>query len=339
MNATHTTTAAEGFILSDGVVRADAFTNRPPSPPAIHVPTDVSYHRSDGNPFPVEPSLICADAIGLTLQEVQIITGTLNPTKYDGPAPLSWRYEDRRKAQSMLDYLYLGPLSVVRDRAWLHKEGITMLLAARDATFAQARLMSLERTANELGIEAGYVDVANRQELIQSFPAAVNMINTHMLRVHHASGGAQRGKVLVFCETGSDRSAAIVAAYLMAMYGRDIVAAIQFVGLRRFCTTFDDDIKLLLRSYDDILNAKRMVAQEARMKRLVEEEAALKARTDGGAMSDAVPIMGSKKRGIEDTMDVDEVGEFSIDMARYENREPFAPFLQEDHSLAGGAMQ
>lgn len=66
--------------------------------------------------------------------------------------------------------------------------------------------------------------------------------------------------MLVCCETGNERSAALVAAYMMTMYeDADLVRTLQFIHYRRFCTNFDDDIKFLLRSYGDIVAARRMV--------------------------------------------------------------------------------
>lgn len=329
------------FHLGDGVTRAAAFTNRPPSPPYIHVPTALGDATESA--LTITPSYDSVDPSLLTVEDINIITGNRDQRA----APLInqiWRYEDRRKAQLILDFLYLGPLTVVRDRAWLQKEGITMLLAARDASMAQARVMSLEKTAAELGIEAAYVDVAGRQELIRSFPAAVAKINDHLVRVYKSqarqiTAGAsgepvtaidpstfRRGKVLVFCETGNERSAAIVAAYVMTMYGKDAVGAIQFIVAQRFCANFDEEAKHLLRSYGDILVAKRMTARAHRPCAAEQQPAGMH---ENATLNPAAAVNQScKKRGIEDTMMEDEQGEFSLDMGRYEDRAPFQPFVQ-----------
>jgi hypothetical protein len=44
---------------------------------------------------------------------------------------LEWAYERRRQAQMMLPWLYLGPMVAAKDRAFLAREGITMVLAVR----------------------------------------------------------------------------------------------------------------------------------------------------------------------------------------------------------------
>lgn len=327
--------------IADGVSRAAAFTTRPPSPPYIHVPTAHDNAES----LQIVPSYDSVNIGNLSKEDIDIITGKRSQQAANRPLNQAWVYEDRRKAQQILDFLYLGPLSVVRDREWLKKEGITMLLAARDATMAQARLMSLEKAADELGIEAAYVDVAGRQELIRSFPATVAKINDHLLRVYKrqaqqqvvtaADGQRQqvtaidpstfrRGKVLVFCETGNERSAVVVAAYLMTMYGGDLVSVIQFISAQRFCTNFDEEAKLLLQSYGDILEAKRMTVQDAQQN-VPQKPASLQGDITS---SSAAVNLKSKKRGIEDTMDEDDNADFSMDIGRYEDRAPFQPFVQ-----------
>lgn len=293
----------------------------------------------------ITPSYDSVNTDLLTAEDIDIITGKRNQHASSAALNQQWRYEDRRKAQLVLDFLYLGPLSVIRDRAWLQKEGITMLLAARDAAMAQARMMSLDKAAAELGIEAAYVDVASRQELIRSFPAAVAKINDHLLRVyksqarHVVMGEGQqvtaidtstfrRGKVLVFCETGNERSAAIVAAYVMAMYGRDVISTIQFISAQRFCTNFDEETKYLLQSYGDILEAKRMTARA--VQQAIPQHSTIQHENIPPNLAAAAVNPASKKRGIEDTMDEDEKGEFDIDVGRYEDRIPFQPFVQVD---------
>lgn len=326
--------------LADGVVRAAAFDTRPPSPPYIHIPSPLidNTHPS----LTLTPSYDSIDTGMLTAEDLDIITGGRSQKATDMHQN-DWRYEDRRKAQPVLDFLYLGPLSVVRDRAFLQREGITMLLAARDTSMAQIQMMSVDRAASELSIEAAYVDVASRQELIRSFPAAVAKINDHLLRVYksQAQGTQQtqegqriaidrstfkRGKVLVFCETGNERSAAIVAAYLMAMYGRDMISAIQFIGAQRFCSNFNEETKYILRSFGDILEAKRMTL------RAVNHQGSTTGQQKNGssytATSAPIMISSAKKRGIEDTMDEDENSEFAIDMDRYEDRPAFVPYVQ-----------
>lgn len=333
--------AQANFHLADGVSRAASFTNRPPSPPYIHIPTPLGDNTQSA--LTITPSYDFVDSSLLSVEDINIITGKRDQRATSVLMNHLWRYEDRRNAQPILDFLYLGPLSVIRNRTWLQQEGITMLLAARDAAMAQARFMSLDKIAAELGIEAAHVDVAGRQELIRSFPAAVAKINDHLLRVYKSQAqqvvvgeGQQvtaidtstfrRGKVLLICETGNERSAAIVAAYLMTMYAKDVVGAIQFISAQRFCTNFDEELKYLLRSYGDILDARRMISRAHQHD--VTPQPAGQQQENMSFDPAAVATQASKKRCIEDTMDTDETGEFGMDMGRFEDRAPFQPFVQ-----------
>ena len=185
-------------------------------------------------------------------------------------ALLEWRYEDRRKAQEILPFLYLGPSSAARDEEFLKKEGITMVLAVRNTQSALARLLG-SKVAEALGLEVNAIDVDGNMELIAAFDHGINSINTHLSKIYERGsqgplpviGGEQRvsGKVLVFCESGNERSASMVAAYIMAMFRKDLVQTLQIVQAKRFAVAFDDSLRFLLMTYSDILTAKRDVIQ------------------------------------------------------------------------------
>jgi hypothetical protein len=272
-----------------GIARTEQPVNRPPSPPTIYIP---STFDSQGGLI-LQPITSLSDAstfdLGLgqplTRHQIHTITGNQPQTP---PGTQWWTYESRRQAQPILPYLYLGPASVARDHAFLRGAGITMLLAARDTRQAQARLLAVGNSARALGMAADYVDVSGRQELISAIPLAVGKINAHLLEREG------RGKVLVCCETGNERSAALVAAYVMTMYDADLGQALGFINCSRFCSNFDDEIKFLLRSYGDIIAARRMVWGGRR------------AENEQPQMMSNPTAKAKAKRGIEDTMDVDD---------------------------------
>lgn len=246
-----------------------------------------------------------------------------------------WTYDMRRSAQPILPFIYLGPSSAAKDRDLIQREGITMLLAVRDGRSAQAFLLNRDKVANELGIESASVDVTGPQELIAAFPRAIKTINDHLLSVYRRQaltdpnhndghitinqGTFKRGKVLVFCESGNERSACVVAAYMMAMYGMDLVNAILMMQLQRFCVALDDPMKHLLQSYQEILQAGRDVGKARR-----DTHASLQ----GGEASSPIQAKKADKRHIEETldedMDVDMEGQ--MDKQRFEGRDGFVPF-------------
>ncbi|KAI1420305.1 phosphatases II [Xylaria sp. FL1777] len=306
---------------------AAPYTKRAPSPPPVLIPT-----TNWSIPMKVLPRYDNIDPSSLSKEDLAIITQNgLEQVAQD--SAVHWTYESRRVAQPILDYLYLGPSSIVRNRQWLRDEGITMILAARDSRQAGLNLMVFDKLAQEMGIEARYVDVSGYHELIRAFPSAVRMINDHMLRIYqeqavetpHVSvqNGAmvihtskfKRGKVLVFCETGNDRSASIVSAYLMAVLGMSTVQVCQFINYKRFCVSMDEDLKHTLTAYEDILLAQRTVHQHE-------------------LRSDLTSVPKKAKRGIDETVNDDGDDGMtgmehyqSSDRDRFLGRDHFTPFV------------
>ncbi|KAF2004738.1 phosphatases II [Amniculicola lignicola CBS 123094] len=174
---------------------------------------------------------------------------------------LEWAYERRRQAQMILPWLYLGPMTAAKDKDFLKREGITMILAIRAR---ENSMMGAIKNAQEVCHEVATIEAANYYQLVSQFFRTTNMINQHMARyrqVTAANGDAQLGKVLVFCESGNEKSAAVVAAYLMNVLDNfNHICAMQVCQAQRFCVNFDDSIKNILRSHWDIIQAKRAVA-------------------------------------------------------------------------------
>jgi serine/threonine/tyrosine-interacting protein len=323
--------------LTEGVVRNAAFTNRPPSPPYLYIPNPS---RNNGNEsLAMTPSPTSVGIHHLTPEELQIITGGRVQHASDNYKG-NWRYEDRRKAQPILDFLYLGPISAARDKEFLMKEGITMVLAIRDVSMSHLRLVAVENASAQLNLQSEYINVTSRNQLIRDFPLLISRINEHLLRVYrrqlqlaNATGNVavdtstfRRGKVLVFCETGNERSAVVVAAYIMAMYGAEMINAVQYIACQRFCVSFDDNMKYLLRSFEDILEAQRMVSAQAQQEQEHNYHTIAAPPMSSGT---GFPAPASKKRGISDITDEDDPDEDSLmDSDRYEDRAVFAPYKQ-----------
>lgn len=127
------------------------------------------------------------------------------------------------------------------------------------------------------------------------------------------------GKVLVFCESGNERSAAVVAAYLMESHEDvDYIRAMQVCQSQRFCVNFDDTIKRLLQSFWDILRARRDVGTQL-------------GRVNNFQIAAPSPLR-SGKRALsrdnddgDDDYDMDQAGD---DAERFDRRS-FAPFVDD----------
>jgi protein-tyrosine phosphatase len=288
--------------------RSDIYTYRVPTPPRIVVPPPNL--NADSMPdIPLRTLSTPSHKFLSTISYSNLIRSN---------APLEWTYERRRSAQPILPFLSLGPMTAAKDEAYLLQENITMLLGVRQKQAFASRLMqSATNLAEKLGIEIHYVDSSSNADLIHSFPATTDVINAHLTRIHTQSEGKKNGKVLVFCESGNERSAAVVAAYLMETHvDVDYIKAMQLCQAQRFCVNFDDGLKRLLQGYWDIVQAKR--------------EVGCVVQGDGGRAQTWAVGGGNAKRGLErdyadgdEDMDVD--GETLDDMERFGNRS-FAPF-------------
>ncbi|KAI1837338.1 hypothetical protein DTO006G1_2816 [Penicillium roqueforti] len=240
--------------------------------------------------------------------------------------PSQWKYDMRRQAQSILPFLSLGPSSCLRDPEYIRNQEFTLILAIRNRYSAHARLVSGEKAAAMVGIMADTIDVLDNQELISAFPRAIRRINDHLAGVDvgpNGTGSASypKRKVLVFCESGNERSAAVVIAYIMAMLNVLSVEATHMIQARRFCVSIEENMKYILATFETILAAKRDVERAKKM-------------TVHGAASLAPPSLSptlTKKRSFHDQRDDDiamDEGEMDMDEDEdaFYDRKPNAPF-------------
>lgn len=183
---------------------------------------------------------------------------------------LDWRYDNRREAQMVLPYLYIGPLSAAKNEKFIRDTGFTFLVSVRSTASGPTRTMDAAKMAAHYGISSYNVDIESPVDLMRKFPAAIKTINDHL--EYTANGGSLsltdnarpvviQGKVLIFCETGNERSAAFVAAYLMAVFNIDVIPAIQTVQSQRFSICMDDSTKNALGTFETLLRAERDVGR------------------------------------------------------------------------------
>lgn len=180
---------------------------------------------------------------------------------------LTWQYEMRRNAQAILPFLLLGPSSVARDLAFVKNTGITLLVAARATKSVRTRATFLDPAtfASSTGIATWTFDFDHPAEFISLVKPTIRAINNHLeatsIRTSTQSVQEVRGKVLIFCESGNDRSALLAASYLMIVYGVSAIAAIHMVSSQRFCITLNDDMKNILLDLQTITSAERQVSE------------------------------------------------------------------------------
>lgn len=222
----------------------------------------------------------------------------------------SWKYESRREAQNVLPFLYLGPSTVCKDEAYLTQARISMVLFVRHASPLQPKpLPPSIKKAQDLGITIQTLDVTSSQELIAAFTHATRMINTHLTGAYANSISPN---VLICCDSGNARSAAVTVAYCMDILGITLETALQFVHSKRFCTSLDDSLKFVLASYADILRARRDVENVSA------PSVGIGPQYNNGHRAPTT----KRSRQVDDDDDMGEAG----DLPRFEDRS-FTPFI------------
>jgi serine/threonine/tyrosine-interacting protein len=289
------TSLREDFAMSDSASthmrNHTGYSYRLPTPPRITVPPPTYTTAIPGLVVGGEPT----DQIDLSFLRALDLEDIVQRNTL-----LEWSYERRRQAQMIMPWLYLGPMVAARDKDFLAREGITMVLAIRAR---EKSLTGALQAARDVCAEVATIEVPSFYELIGKFTEANRLINSHLARMHQHSlettGRPVLAKVLVFCESGNEKSAAVVAAYLMDLLNDfDYVKAMQVCQAQRFCVNFDDTIKNILRSHWDLVQARRSVATSTALQHNL--------RAPNGSTAQP-PIAPKQKRRIEHTCDDDEM--------------------------------
>ena len=141
-------------------------------------------------------------------------------------------------------------------------------------------------------------------------------------------GVPRPGSTLVFCETGNEKSAVVVASYVMHHYEASLVQACQVVQGRRFSVAFDDIHKYALAAWEPIFKSYREVqkATNQQMQHHLQYTAGDGREGDSGG--------GKKKRGFEESQYEDDGEQEGIAI---DGRSGTAPFRDGDGSDAGMA--
>lgn len=291
------------------VTRNTRYTRGPPVAPSVPSLILPNVAHPDGTPIElkierspkhIDPTCVNAEELDFFARICPEISALANS---------NWSYDHRRFIQRILDYLYVGPNPALRDVDALERAGITMVISVRDSRMAAFSQKGLDHAAEKLGLEVMRLDVDNISHLINSFPKAIRAINKHVLAVSNAATDSDKyGKVLVTCETGNERCAALAVGYIMAVFGAPLTPTMHFVSVQRFCVAFTEETKRQLKNWEDIVRARAEVAH---------------------AESSNPDTSRTTKRHFDDTMDVDtpsERDDTPVDHDRFEGRKSFAPF-------------
>lgn len=289
----------------------DDYVTRLPSPPAIDIPPPT------GNPI---------QGWNQAKNEYNFLEGfSFSDLQHDNDVVNSWSFTDRRDAQKILPFLYLGPIGCSRNEHFLKQAGITKIFAIPhlkgSSNVPPSGPLRLG-AAEELGVEIQNTPLADSQRLVGAFAQLIESMNSHLTErkfmTQRSNDPEARGKILVCCQTGNDKSAALVVAYLMQTLHLTLEEAAQLVNTQRFSIDLNHSLKTVLQAYEGILRARRAVDQHGSDFQLSHQ--------DNGQSTDLSGAPQVSKRGYDesDSTDVDMDYE-PPDMSRFQNR-TFSPF-------------
>jgi len=264
---------------------------------------------------------------------------------------LEWSYGQRWNAQRVLPFMYLGPFNATKDRDWLIREKISLCIAVCDMGGASGapEMFVRPKVALSAGVDVMAVDVS-KGKLVKAFGKAIELINGHMTQQMQENDGANElesavtGRVLVYCLTGNGSSAAVVAAYIMAMYSVGMGQVEELVQECRFSVSFTPELRQSLLTWEELLKAKRDVvktqqhrstpAKPCEMVRLETANHLVMELPDCLTVSDESSIKASSsevgnpklKRGLDSAAPGGEENGQLDDRERFMGREAFKPF-------------
>ena len=229
-----------------------------------------------------------------------------------------WDFKDRYKVQEITPILFLGPLTATKDPNFLDSANITFLLGIRDAYVASKYPSYLKPRATEVpgSCRLETFDVASPFDMVHNIRPVIRMLVDHVeasSQSHtNTTAGAISAKILVYCESGNDRSTVFVVAFLMVVYGLEFHQAMQLTQARRGSISVNEESRRMLSNFETILRAERQVfaAQQAHDSNAMMRSS----RTPAAAHNGTIELRSSVKRGLSVVEDEDH----DMEVDRYE---------------------
>lgn len=174
----------------------------------------------------------------------------------------SWKYDSRHKAQAVLPFLHLGPAPIARDATYITQNGISMVIAVRSAqsAIAQPKWLDPSRFPSCANLQTATFDVDGPFDVIQRIKPMLKTMTDHLeartVDRTISSLTDVGGKILVFCESGNDRSPVLVVAYLMLVYGIAWHESLNLIHAYRFSVSLSGNMNEMLKTLEGMFRAE-----------------------------------------------------------------------------------
>lgn len=166
-----------------------------------------------------------------------------------------WRYELRHEAQEIIQGLWIGPLSILRNTPFLEQNNIRVLISVTDIRVIP-KIMKTEYIPSPEYSCHSY-DPGNKL----TNPLA---IVSQLANICEVINQAQQTGVgtFIFCESGNEQSAVAAASYLIYSQKLQMIESIQHVQSKRFSISLDDAAKHNLQTFRDLCMAQSTQSQQ-----------------------------------------------------------------------------
>ena len=161
------------------------------------------------------------------------------------PSVQWWEYEDRYSCQEMIEGVYLGPSTILRDSNFLQDRKISNIVISRSE---REKVFLKPREHPSLQITYHIIDIEDSpiSSCMSSFSKFLDLMNQ--------LGPGAENPVLIVGMTGMNRSASLVGVYVMQKFLLPANRAIEYMISRRRCVSISQNV---LRQMEEFSIAKR----------------------------------------------------------------------------------
>ena len=177
-----------------------------------------------------------------------------------------WKYDDRRMCQEIYPGIWLGPYSVCKDDSLLFELDIRSIILIRSEN-VQTEVSIVRPRPSPVGFEKNKII---EYETIHVSDTAVSSSMSEFRKFNFLISTLP-GPVMVLGMTGINRSAAMVASWLIQTQRMSAINAIEHILIRRRCVAISSNLRRQLFEYEFLHQQEIPGNNESRTKRSLEE--------------------------------------------------------------------
>ena len=173
--------------------------------------------------------------------------------------PILWSYDDRNTCQEIIPRLWLGPHVVGRSEPLLSELRITDVICVQSATSAPERDLLRARFPNDIRYHSIDMDDLRIVSNVRTFTNFVDLVSQIYLLPDRV--------ILVLGLTGMNRSASLIAAFLIKQFSLSLHDSRDYLMSRRRCVSISPSLTRQLAEFQATLVNPTCVDQRTKRTR------------------------------------------------------------------------